>query len=146
MRWRILKDGTGVIVERNPVAIEEKTKFKFDGIPPGYIAIFKGANGSKVYAEIEDGKCTVPASFLRRSNNIRVAVSTFKGERPITCEGIRHMINDGKSFIIPDDNNLPEEVARIRVVIDEIRTELSETRKKFEELLKRVSELEGFDI
>lgn len=146
MKWKILSDGKGVIIERGAIGVEKNTEFSFDGIGEGYTAIFKREDGRRAYGSISDGVCSVGEDFLKKGNTFLVAVSTFTGDEPIICEGIKRVVCEGKSFVVPDDGNLPSEVARLRTENDDIRARMAEMNKKFEELLARVGELEGFDI
>lgn len=146
MKWKILKIGRGVLIERTIKAIEATVRFEFEGIDEGYTAIFKREDGLKEYSAVTEGFCNANGAFFKNGSTFRVAVSKFKGDKPILCESIKRINCEGASFIVPDDNDIPSEMANVLVENDDIRSQMSEMRKKFEELLARVEELEGFDI
>lgn len=146
MKWKILKIGRGIITNRAIKAIEATVKFEFEGIDEGYTAIFRRDDGLKEYSAITEGFCNANGAFFKSGSTFRVVVSKFKGDKPILCESIKRINCEGASFIVPDDNDIPSEMANVLVENDEIRTQMAALQKKLEELLARIDEFEGFDF
>lgn len=146
MTWRILRNGTAVISERNVRPIVAETILKFIGATEGDTLILKRDDGTKHFSPIEDGIAIVRGAYLSGGERFKVRVSKLQGDGAITCEGIKKVTHEDKPFIAPDDNNIPAEIARLRIENDEIRQTNKDILRTLDSLLRRVEEFEGFDI
>ena len=146
MTYRILKNGTAVISERNVIPIVTETILKFIGATEGDTLILKREDGVKHFTPIEDGLAIVRGSYLSGGERFKVRVSKLQGDGAIVCEGIKKVTHESKPFIAPDDSNIPAEIARLRIENDELRQTNKEILKRLDALLLRVEEFEGFDI
>lgn len=134
MTYRILSTGKGVITTRQPKVIKDNATFLFNGAPEGATAVFSMA-GATYYRELNGGRCNIPGKYLEGDIAVSISVAE-KGAKMkrIACEGLKATkLSDGV-LIAPDDSNLAEEFAKLRVEVDEIRGEFSKLRSDFERL------------
>ncbi len=148
MKYRLLNDGGGVIVDRTHTVFSGDLHVIFDGAPSGAIAIFDFQNES-CYRDISEGECFVPERLFTRDVNVRVVLyDGTVSPRTWMCEPIRiEGLSDGSFIAYPNDDNLPEAVSRLKIENDDLKREFSQLRKNFEMLEKKLSDLmEGYNI
>jgi hypothetical protein len=146
MKYKILKK-SGVITERNPIIVEPmSTQLHFEGCDGMTAIIRREEDEWKEFSTVENGCCTIPSAFFMKECSYNVAITALQGAKPIRCEPLK-VINRGDVYIlIPDDNNLPLEVARLKVDFDELAEKYRNLTNEFKIIANRLSELEGFDI
>lgn len=143
MRYKLLKNGEGVILSRQPDVVMDELAILFEDAPCGATAIFENEAGESYYRELLDGTCTIPLL----PGVTTVSVTTFEGDGTrFLCESIvARLLRGGEMLVAPDDMNLPNVVAELRIqnqILSESVEKLSDLPKKVERLLSRIRELE----
>ena len=115
--YKLLNDGQGVILTRQPDVLEGDLVVTFSGAPAGAVALFK-AGGTTCYRELEaGGSCLVPRRIL--NGTIQVSVTCYNGTvtpQRWKCENlIASALPNGTVILAPDDNNLPLEVVNVKI-------------------------------
>lgn len=147
MTYRILSTGKGVIITRQPKVIKDNATFLFNGAPEGATAVFS-MPGATYYRELNGGRCNIPGKYLEGDIAVSISVAE-KGAKMkrIACEGLKATkLSDGV-LIAPDDSNLAEEFAKLRVEVDEIRVDYKNIRAEFEALQNTFEKMkEGYGL
>lgn len=148
MKYKLLYDGKGVILSRQPMIVDGDVEVKFDGAPDGAVALFV-CGKDKRFRTIESGVCTLPKDML--SGSIEVSVINYDGTvnpHRWTCEGLfADTLKSGEIIISPDDNNLPAEVAGLKIANHKLNDQLAELERKFKILSEKfTSMMEGYDL
>ena len=145
IRYKLLGDGSGIILTRRADVSSEELSVFFDGAPDGATAIFQNERGNTYYRELSNGSCTAPVSNMLGATAVSVAVLNEGGSR-FFCEGIfARALKNGEILVAPDDMNLPDVVASLRVenqALHEAIDALAELPDKVERVLARVKDLE----
>ena len=147
MEYRLLNDGCGVILTRQPEIISEELAITFTGAPDGAVAIFSH-NGTSHYRELNEGCCVLSVPFLTGEISVRVIHYNGSARPPSwSCEGIIAKDYHGGVLVAPDDNNLPLEVTRLKIANHELRDGLTDLEKKYTQLYEKLNSLmEGYDL
>lgn len=146
--YKLLNDGQGVTLTRQPGVVDGDLIVSFDGAPDGAVALF--ARGSdRCFRTIESGACTLPKTML--CGTLDVAVICYDGSvdpKSWKCEGLCvTVLKSGELLITPDDNNLPLEVANLKIASHKLREDYAELEKKFKILSEKfTSMMEGYDL
>ena len=146
--YKLLDDGTAIILTRQPELVEGQLAVKFNGAPPEATAVFY-LDDMNFYRPLNDGRCSVPVDKFQ--GDIQVTVAVFDDATPMTkwcCEGLKvTRTPDGAVWIAPNDMNLPQEIANIRIRLDELRRMVETLRKSNQELEKELESIkEGYDL
>ena len=146
--YKLLNDGQGVILTRQPRVLDGDMELSFVGAPDGAVALFvRGSD--RCFRTIESGACTLPRAML--GGILEVSVTCYDGTvepKSWKCEGIVvTVLKSGELLISPDDNNLPLEVVNLKIANHELREDYAELEKKFNKLNERfASMMEGYDL
>ena len=145
LRYKLLGCGEGVILSRQPDVVSDELVVLFEGAPDGATAIFENEGGRAYYRELSNGSCKVPISNMPGVTT--VSVTTFEGDGTrFLCESIvARLLRGGEMLVAPDDMNLPNVVAELRIqnqILSESVEKLSDLPEKVERLLSRIRELE----
>lgn len=146
MEYKLLDNGTGIILTRQPEIVSDMLYISFDGAPRDATAIIT-ANGSSIYRLLEDGMCSIPAS----AGIVAVGIAELDGSakpRRWICEGLKaEPLKDGQTLYAPNDGNLPETVAKLRLENQAIRESLSSLENSIKALREKFQKMmEGYDI
>ena len=146
MRVRLLDNGTGVILSRQPFITHEDEIIEFENAPLNSVVIYE-KNGLQFYREIKDGRAVFPFSIMDGIIKISVSIIISAANMWI-CEEIRadHLENGGV-LVAPNDMNLPQMVVDLKLESEALRAEnkeIRETLNAFEDKLQGI--LEGYDI
>ena len=148
IEYKVLNNGEAVLLTRQPALIDGELIFTFTKVPVGVTAIFASADLT-LYRELEDGKCSVLSDLLCGTVSVTLAILDGSA-RPHkwVCEGIIFdKLNNGYTLIYPDDANLPQRVADLKLENDKIRETQDQLEKKLKLLdEKLVNILEGYDL
>lgn len=145
MRWRVLRNKTAALTDREPVGVgKESITFYIDGAD-GYTVIFKRGEYT-LYKKIVDGRCLIPPAAFIPGTVTEVYISNLDGSTSIVCEALKCRDVGGAVFLFPDDGDIPKRVSSLLLAYDELLTEFREIKEKFNEILKRMDELEGLDV
>ena len=77
MLYKLLDNGSGVILSRTPQGVQKSIKVTFKDAPKNALAVFEYDNGQETYKMLENEECTI--IFPRKSGVIKVAVILNKG-------------------------------------------------------------------
>ncbi len=136
---KLLNNGRGVIVSRQPKLLNSDEEFFFEGAPEGATAIFSSGE-NHYYRKLNNGCCVLPHTALGGVFGIVVAVMDGKvGSPRFVCEEIKtERLTDGSILMLPNDGELPGLVAELQVENHELREKNGELGKKVETLFKDI--------
>lgn len=145
--YKLLNNKRAIILTRSATVVQGNIEFNFENAPLGSTAIFSNSK-EKYYRELVDGKCSVPTTYF--DGIIEITVSLFK-KSPIErwkCENLKcTKISDDKAVVAPDDADLPEEFAKLRLEVDELRETNENLKVKIEALRKNFEEIkQGYNL
>lgn len=147
--YKLLNDGQGVMLTRQPVELKGDLAVSFFGAPPGAVASFKAEGGAKCYRELKGGTCLVPRRLLKGSVEVSVVCyDETVSPRSWTCERlVVTTLESGVTMIAPDDNNLPSEVTNLKIAHQQLREDFVRLEEKFNKLSEKfTSMMEGYDL
>lgn len=144
MEYKLLDNGTAVILTRQPKLFYDYLYVDFSCAPSGATAIFENF-GNSYYRELCDGKCSIPVKMLH--GEIKVTVVILDGTTPAkkwVCEELKAETQaDGGILISPNDMNLPQTVVALKLENQEIRIENKALKDRLSGLEKRLDEIMG---
>lgn len=146
MEYKLLDNGTGILLTRQTEIVSDMLYISFDGAPADATAIVT-VNGSTFYRLLEDGMCAIPAS----AGIIAVGIAELNGSakpRRWICEGLKaETLHDGQTLYTPNDGNIPETVAQLRLENQTIRENLLSLETRLKALQDKFQKMmEGYDI
>ncbi len=148
MRYKILDNGTAVVLARQPELVCDELFIDFSGAPSGATVIFN-VGGCSLYRSLEGESCSVPADKL--DGVVKVTLALLDGSarpRKWSCEELLAQKQRGGDVLVaPNDMNLPQRVVELKLENESIRRDqkrLEERIKELEGQLKRL--LEGYDL
>lgn len=148
MEYKILDNGTAVVLTRQPELVYDELYIDFSGAPSGATAIFE-VGGDSLYRLLHGETCSVPADKL--NGVVKVTVALLDGSarpRKWACEELlAEKQKSGGTLVSPNDMNLPQRFIELKMENEAIRqtNERIETRlKELEDKLERL--LEGYDL
>lgn len=149
MEYKLLDNGTGVILTRQPEIAEGELFIAFADAPAESTAIFEVKGGNSYYRMLSDGLCRLPASKL--IGEVKVTVALLNGETPPRkwiCEEFKASIQkNGATLIAPNDMNLPQTVVELRLENQEIRQSYKKLEEQYAELKDTLEKImEGYDL
>lgn len=147
MKYRLLDNQTGVILERNPILLKEKLRLSF-APATGKMMVGIENQGVFYYRRLQDGCCELDAGKLQGVVKITLADTAFGSlQKRITCEELFVEHTDKGIWVYPNDGNLPQIAAQLRVENDNMRRSFAALEKKFNALEKRFEcMMEGYDV
>lgn len=150
--YKLLDNGTGVLLTRTVGLIassEEALEVFIEQPPAGATVIFDLGGGKQCFRKPEAGKCFLPVALLY--GEIRVTVAVFDGSATPPkwiCDALKVVRHPkGGVIVAPNDQNLPQEILRLRLENEAMRAEnkrLSERMDEFDAWRERL--MEGYDI
>ncbi len=147
MEYKILDNGTAVVLTRQPEMVYDELYIDFSGAPSGATAIFE--SGGSLYRLLNGVTCSVPVDKL--NGVVKVTVALLDGSarpRKWTCEELlAEKQKNGGTLISPNDMNLPQRFVELKLENESIRQtndRISMRLKKLEDKLERL--LEGYDL
>ena len=146
MKIKLLDNGTGVIITRQPFITHEDEVIEFNGYPENAVVIYDKGN-AQFYRDIKEGKAELPFKILNGVIKITVAVINTPGVKWTCEELIADELENGGVLIAPNDMNLPQTVVELKLENEALRKDNEEIRrilKEFEDKLQGI--LEGYDI
>lgn len=147
MVYKLLNNGSGVILTRQPEIAESALFVHFTGVPTNATAIFTLESGESYYRPLSDASCSLPVANLRGAIKVTVAVLDKTPLRRWICEEFKaDKLKEG-TLIAPNDMNLPQTVVDLRLENEDLRL----TCRKLEEMYKEISDklekiMEGYDF
>lgn len=148
MRYKLLGNNTAVMLTRQPKVIYDTLEITFVGAPQNATVIME-SNGNPFYRKLKNGKCEFPVEKL--TGTLKVTVAVLDGSTPTKrwlCEELKaEKTKDDGIVICPNDLNLPQTIADLRIEIQHIREENATIREELLEIKKRIVEImESYDF
>lgn len=148
MEYRLLDNGKGVMLTRQPEFISGDLYITFADAPAGATVIFENGKKDSIYRTLSDGVCSVPEAFL--TGDVRVVVTLLDGTANApkwTCEGIKTSQTKGGLLVCPNDGDIPRQIAEIQIAQQEIRNDIKTLSDKYSGLETKLNKLlEGYDV
>lgn len=147
IQYKLLNNGAGVILTRQPFIAEGAVTFSFEGAPDNATAIVKTASGAICYRPTS--ACSIPASALEGVTEVTVVMlgRNAPDYHKWICEGLQGAKCAAGMLIAPDDMNLPERVAALAQELHDVREEQKVLYVKYDALENRLaSMMEGYDL
>lgn len=148
MEYRVLNNGTAVILTRQPQVVSDELYVSFSHAPDGATAIFTSGKDA-FYRRLSGGCCSIPLQKMVGDVGVVVAQLDDVVHQPRwDCEGlIITRLQSGEYLVAPNDTNFPAEVVRLRLENEKLRDDLAVCRVRLsalEEKLQRI--MDGYDI
>ncbi len=148
MEYKILDNGTAVLLTRQPEPIKDELCVTFTGVPTGATAIFE-VGDTAIYRLLEEDSCVVPVYKL--VGEVKVTVVILDGSaRPQKwiCEELKgHRLESGEILVAPNDMNLPQRYVELKLENQILRDNDKELHARLDELREKLEKLyEGYDI
>lgn len=146
MKYTLFDTLSGVVTDRHPLLLESgEILLLFAGAPDNSTVLVKSESGHCWYRDIVDGRCYIPVI----PGHLSVWVKHF--DKQVTtweCEGLCiTSLGEGRTLVLPDDTNLPKEMARLYVENQNIRDEQKSIKEELAKLRERLEKmLEGWNI
>ena len=117
LRYKVLDNGTGVLLTRTPHGLGETVRFCIADWQEGDRLVLTRADEKTIYRTLREGCCTVPSALLYGT----VTVTLLRQSRaPISCEPIFCEDVDGVRILAPADMDLPGRVVQLEVQTDDL--------------------------
>lgn len=149
MEYKLLNNGDGIIVTREPELVSDMLNISFTGAPENATAIFERRDGESAYRALSDGLCGIGSDWLNGSIKVMVAVldGSMQSQRWF-CEGIRvQRLRDGSVLLYPDDIDTQRKIAKLQEEVSDLKAAKKELSDKYAELEKKFDKLlQGYDI
>lgn len=148
MEYKVLNNGTAVILTRQPELVYDELYITFTGAPPDATATFETSKGA-TYRKVEGTECSIPVKLLE--GEVKVSLVVLDGSaRPKRwlCEEIKAVVQkNGGTLISPNDMNLPQTVVELRLEVEELRKGYENLFALYQSLEKRLEDImEGYNI
>lgn len=147
IRYKLLDNGTGVLLTRQSQPYRLPSVICFDGAPVGATAVFYDGGSHTFYRKLAAGVCEVPAGLV---GTVRISVIVPDGKKDSArwlCEEFILKDEDGVLLFLPNDERLPEFVAAVRVELEALRAELRDAVCEMQKVKEQYEALlEGYDI
>ena len=148
MKYRLLDSGVGIAITRRAQLLNEILVFEFAGADEGLL-ILENEEGIFFYRDVLAGRCEIEISKLQGAVKVTFVVKgNGDTHRKWVCEPlfVDH-IEQGGALVCPDDMNLPQVVADLRVENEAMRRDAADLRESIKALNERFDALlEGWDI
>ena len=119
LRYKVLQNGTGVLLTRTPRGLGASVRFRIDGAHERDRLVLTRADDRTIYRVLDGGECTVPAALLY--GTVRVTLLREGGAvvelEPIFCEDV-----DGVRLLMPADMDLPGRVVQLELQAEKLST------------------------
>ncbi len=148
MEYKVLDNGTAVILSRQPETVYDELHISFSGAPLGATAILE-SDGNSLYRQLDGVSCSVSVDKL--NGVVRVTVVLLDGSaspRRWYCEELfAEKLRDGGTLISPNDMNLPQRFVELKMENEAIRQSHERLEKRLDELEEKFEDLlEGYDL
>lgn len=140
--YRILDNGTAVLLTRQPTTTNQDITLIFSDAPDNATAIIECGEDSS-YFKLVDGRCTVP--ILHLNGTVKVTVAVLDDSVSLNkwiCDELKvDRLWDGHVLVCPNDLNLPQVIADLRIDNQFLRIENREIKDDLDKLNKRLDKM-----
>lgn len=146
MKIKLLDNGTGVIITRQPFITHDDEIVFFEGAPENAVVIYE-RDATQFYRDIKDCKAELPFAILEGVIKISVVVISAHSIK-WTCEELfANVLESGGVLIAPNDMNLPQQVVDLKLENEALKKENAEIRRIIKEIEDKLQGiLEGYDL
>lgn len=149
MEYKLLDNGTGIILTRQPEFSEGELIIEFVNAPSDATAVFDTRDGNSYYRPLSGGMCSLPID--RITDEVKVTVALMNGgmaPQRWLCEEFKiSRQKNGGALIAPNDMNLPQAVTELRMENEELRAVCKHLEKRCDELRDMLEKvMEGYDF
>lgn len=141
--YKVLNNCTCVLISRQSLVVEERNICLRFIDAPQHSTVEVLAAGVSLYRELIDGECTIPVDKLR--GDIKVTLLVLDSTVPLkkwTCEELRgDVLRDGSMLLCPNDLNLPQVVADLRIENDRIAKEYVQLKEQIKKINERIDKI-----
>ncbi len=148
MEYKLLNNCTGVIMTRTPEILNGALLVTFRGATDGMTAIFDNGNTPPIYRSLINSACSIPLHALTGEVMVTIAdTSKIPAER-WTCEEINvRKLESGEFLICPNDVNLRDAIAVLKLENDDLRRGQAELLKNIDKLNMKLNDImQGNDL
>ncbi|MBR2474729.1 MAG: hypothetical protein IKB51_06880 [Clostridia bacterium] len=148
MKIKLLDNGTGVIITRQPFKTKTVIPIEFEGAPENALVIFNFADGKYDNRRVKESQVSLPIDNLDGVVKLTVALTNHSITK-WKCEELLITNKDNSGFATVLPNHLDLEAAFVRLVCEnhEIREENAAIRQQLADMTKKFEGiLEGYDI
>ncbi len=146
MRYKLLNNGEGIVLTRQPRLIRGDLTVSFEAAPDGTTALFVSC-GKTYCRRLSNGGCTLPSGSLQGVITVSLIHQGEQSQR-WSCEALlAQQQDDGSILLTPNDDDLPTKIAALRAENDALREKQSDLENQIDILKKRLDGIiEGYDI
>ena len=147
MNYRLLDNQTGVLSNRKPILVEKNLVLSFpQAIDKMTVAIEN--QGVQYFRELQSRRCSIDVAALQGEIKVTLLDTTpGRLQKKWVCEGLFAEHTKNGVWVYPNDGNLPQIVAQLRVENDNMRQDFAALEKKFKGLEERFERMmEGYDV
>lgn len=142
IEYKLLNNDTAVILTRQPIVVYDEFIISALDLPPK-MSISARTENISLYRELINGERIIPTNKLSGVLSVSFVVSddTVPLKRWIGEELKIEKLKDGGALICPNDLNLPQVVADLRVENDELRKEYKDIKDCLKKTNERVDKI-----
>lgn len=143
LTYRLLDNSTAVLLTRQPSITKEALKISILNAPDNSTAIIECPGNAAYYLNINDGCCSVPVSSL--NGIVKVVVAILDDSVPLKkwiCDELKvDRLEDGSVLVCPNDLNLPQTIADLRLDNQALHEENEANKSKISALELRINKM-----
>lgn len=147
IKYKLLENGTSVLLERKPRIIYGELVLSFSDAPNGVTAVLE-SGGKRYYRNLNGGRCSLSADKL--CDGIKVCAAVLDGEpvRRWICEGLTAQpLSDGGILVCAEGTDAEEEITELKLENERVRKELEAVGERVLALELRLTDIiEAYDF
>ena len=148
MKIKLLNNGTGVIITRQPFKTKTVIPIEFEGAPENALVIFNFADGKFANRRVKGGQVSLPINNLDGVIKVTVALTNLSTPK-WKCEEllITNKEHSGFVTVMPNHLNLADAFVRLSCENHDIREENAAIKQQLADMIKKFEGiLEGYDL
>lgn len=147
VKYKLLENGTSVLLERKPRIIYGELVLSFSDAPNGATAVLESGE-RQYYRTLDGGKCSLSADKLCGSVKVTLAVLDGGAAERWICEGLTAQpLFDGGILVCAEGTDTEEEITELKLENERVRKELEAVGKRVLALERRLTDIiEAYDF
>lgn len=149
LQYKLLDNENGIILSRQPIVVSKEMTVSFSDAHLATTAIFETEKHETYYRELSSGVCSLDVSGITGTLKV-TAVQIDDRARPLRwfCEELKlTRLDSGEILVAPNDTNIVQTVANLRLENQDIRDKLKSLSNKYDDLEDRLERImEGYDV